>query len=127
MLLCLVAEFSISQASYNASEQDGMVDVCVELSGQLERQITLELIPSNNTANTNDFNGNSLVYMFPPMSGNTVCNAVNITRDGVVESRESFVIELQEIPEDDAIVLGQSTAVVFIDDSPTDCKMFVMV
>ena len=123
--MCVVAEFSVDQSSYNVSELDGGVEVCVILTGDLDRQITLELILSNRTADARDYDSSSLVYTFTPVSETTVCNRVAITNDSVVEDREQFMVELQQNPEDRAVIIDRSVAEIFIDDFSIGCKCHV--
>ena len=118
-----VVQFSINQSIYFVNEQAGMVSVCVELlTGRLDRQVNLDLVPSNGTADTRDFSSSVLVYMFPSGSVSD-CNDVSITRDGVVEQRESFVVELRDNTGDRAVEIVQDSATIFIDDSLEDCKL----
>lgn len=117
-----VAEFSISPSSYNVSEQDGAVEVCVQLSGQLDRQISLQLIPSPDSASTSDFDASSIVYLFTPDTENPVCNEIGIIADDVVERRERFTVSLLASSEERAVRVLQSTAEVFINDFSIDCK-----
>ena len=117
-------EVSIAQASYHVREEEGEVDICVELTGQLNRPIVLELVPSSDTADTSDFNSSSLFYTFDSMSENMTCMAVEITQDSIVEVTERFELDLQANPKDDAVLIRQNSAEILIDDSSVDCKHF---
>ena len=99
--------------------------MCIVLEGSLNRDIFVELIITMDTADTRDFNSSSLVYMFVSgsVAGSIVCNAVDISSDGVVEDRERFLVELQGNPEDSAINITSSLAEIFIEDSTSDCKL----
>lgn len=123
-LFSIAAEFSINQSMYTINEQDGEVEICVELSGRLDRPISLELTVLPDTADVNDFDSNILTYTFPSnsVSGSTVCNVVGIIGDGIVENRERIGIELHGNPQDLAVTLILSEAEIFIEDSPNDCK-----
>ncbi len=104
--------------------------MCVDLvTGELDRLVTLELILSNGTADTRDFNSSNLVYIFAigSVSGSPVCNNVSINSDVVVENREYFEIELQADPDDSAVDIARNSAMIFIDDSSTDCKSMIKV
>lgn len=96
----------------------------MELSGELDRQVNLELIPSSGTADARDFDSSSLLYLFPISSetGRVVCGSVGISRDEVVESSEIFAVNLQTNPEDRAVIIVQSEAEIVIADSPSDSK-----
>ena len=118
----IVVQVSLEQVSYVGEEQNGDVEVCAILTGELGRQITLELIPLTDTADTSDFSSSILAYTFTPTSDSIVCSAVGISNDSVVEDRERFTVELQENPEDRAVVIVQNSAEVFIDDNSVDCK-----
>ena len=113
---------SLEHVSYLGEEQNGDVEVCAILTGGLGRQISLELIPSTDTADTNDFSSSILAYIFTPSSDSIVCGTVGISSDSVVEDRERFTVELQESPEDRAVIIVQNSAEIFIDDFSVECK-----
>ena len=113
---------------YNVTEESGEVLVCVhvELSGELDHDISLVLSMENDTASFMDFDNTNLTYTFESgsTSQNTTCNSVNITRDGIVEDEEHFVIFLQTLPQEpDDVNITKSRADVFIADSPFDSKL----
>ena len=98
----------------------------MELSGELDRDISLVLSMENDTASFMDFDSTILTYTFESgsTSQNTSCNSVNITRDGIVEDEERFVIFLQTLPQEpDDVIITQSRANVLIADSPFDSKL----
>ena len=98
--------------------------ICVQLTGELSRAVFLELILSSDTADTGDFDSGSLVYSFDTgsRSGDSECNVVNITRDDIVEVTEQFSVELHGNLEDHTVIINQSMAVIFIEDSSIGCK-----
>ena len=121
-----VAVFSLNKSVYNANEESGEVLICVELSGELDRDISLVLSMENGTASFMDFDNTNLTYTLVSgsTSQNTTCNSVNITRDGIVEDEERFVIFLQTLPQEpDDVIITQSRADVLIADSPFDGKL----
>ena len=121
-----VAVFSLNQSVYNVTEESGEVLVCVELSGELDRDISLVLSMENDTASFMDFDNTISTYTFESgsTSQNTSCNSVNITRDGIVEDEERFVIFLQTLPQEpDDVSITLSRADVLIADSPFDSKL----
>ena len=133
-----------------ASEDDGSIDVCAVLMGELNREVSLELAVAFITADIRDFtlislgsalgsgasdgldqeklynktiSDTRLIYTFASGSepGSTVCNSIGISVDGVVENTEQFTVFLQGNPEDNAINITNGDAVVFINDSSLDC------
>lgn len=100
------------------------MQICVELTGELRRVVVLDLILSNDTADTSDFNSSSLVYTFGAgsRSGDTECNMVVITGDNIVEETEQFSVELHGNPDDHAVIINRSTALILIEDSSIACK-----
>ena len=72
--------------------------------------------------------GSGIQYTFASgsESGSTVCNAIGIIRDGLVENTELFTVFLQGDPEDDAVNITNEETVIFITDSSLDC-MFGLV
>ena len=119
-----MAEVFLNESSIVVSEEEGSVDVCIVLEGELDRDISVDLDVMMDTADSRDFESSRLVYTFVSgsLAGSTVCNAVGISRDGVVEDRERFVVEIQPIPEDSAVDITRNKAEIFIKDSPLDCK-----
>ena len=132
------------------SEDEGSIDVCAVLRGELDRQVSLVLTITADTAGRRDISSSfkyttaagsglgsglglgaemlEVEYTFTSglESGSTVCNAIGISRDSVVENTEQFTVFLQGNPEDDAINITSGEAVIFINDSSLDC-MFAMV
>ena len=121
---CTAVQVSLNQSAYTVSEQDGEANICLVLTGQLDRPISIELILSNDTADTSDFNSDSLVYTFASGSdsGAIECNVVGINMDSIVENEERFSVSLQENPEDGAVIIAQGEGEVFIEDSSIECK-----
>ena len=110
---------------YTVNEESGEVSVCVELLGELDRDISLVLSVENDTASFMDFDSTTLNYTFESgsTSGKISCNFINITRDGIVEDEEHFVIILQTLPQElDDVNITRSLVDVFIADSPFDSK-----
>lgn len=122
-----VAEFSISgQTTFQVDEPIGAATVCVELTSSvlLDRDIALELLPAaDSTASSSDFDGSTLMYMFPTGSstGDFICNPIGITEDGVVEGTEEFSIQLMHNPQvDDVSIAQQGSVSISITDSDSE-------
>ena len=124
----IVAEFAINSTSpeISVNEMEGEGRVCVELlSGILDRNITLELVPlANGTANADDFDESILTYLFESGSsvGTVLCMEINITKDGVVENLEYFSIDLRDDSQFPDVTISNNSAIVVIEDSPEDSK-----
>ena len=121
LLFILAVQISLNQSSYSVNEEDREIEVCATLTGQLDRSVVVELFTMSDTADANDYNSGSVLYTFT-MSDETVCKALGISNDSVVENTENFILELLVNPDDSAVIVNLSMAVVFINDSSIDCK-----
>lgn len=108
---------------------DGQATVCVELNGQLRRDIDLELaVIDSGMADLSDFNSTTLSYTFlsGSSSGDRVCEAIDIIRDGIVESSEDFSVELTASPPFADVSITRANATIRIMDSPLDSELVLI-
>ena len=124
-----VAIFSINEVetTFEVDEQDEYATVCVEhlSSVQLRRDNTLELLLFNiGSASSSDFDDSTLLYTLPSgtTTGAIVCNAIEITNDGIVEDTENFFIHLRSNPSAEDVDIEQANATITIRDSVEDSK-----
>lgn len=126
IIMYTVAEFSLSQSMYSVNEQEGGVSICVELlSGDLDRDVELELTFERGTAGPTDFNTNNVIYRFSHSEDIMVCRTVEIFGDGVVENRENFMASLETSSSDVSFLLRD--AEVFIEDSQEDGRNIIII
>jgi hypothetical protein len=122
-----VAEFGLNFTSVEVNEEEGVVLNCVELlSGNLDRNISLDLEVTLETATSEDLSGNetTLEYTFVRGSGPGAveCASLGISSDGIVERVEELSVRLSANPTQEDVVITQPNATVFISDSPFDSK-----
>lgn len=113
----------------DVNETDGQATVCVELNGQLRRDIDLELaVIDSGMADLSDFNSTTLSYTFlsGSSSGDRVCEAIDIIRDGIVESSEDFSVELTASPPFADVSITRANATIRIMDSPLDSELVLI-
>ena len=137
--LCAGVFLELDQNAYFVAEEDGVVEVCTELDGVLDRPIFAEILILESTALSRfdecgvaflcyetiymyiclcfvtgaDFNltGGDLTFL---MAGQQCVN-VTITMDQVLEGTESLLAVLRT--QDSAVDLGRSSAPIIISDS----------
>lgn len=122
-----VAVFSLNNSTYFGNEQNDGIEVCVVLEGRINRNISLLLgfIGQNDTASLTDLNNiSSLTYTFEagPEISRLLCNSIPTNRDGIVEGEETFLVDLQENPDEQDVMIDRNQALVFIADSPEDSE-----
>jgi hypothetical protein len=110
----LVVKVSLEGSSYNVSEGQDLVQVCVVLSGPIERPVTVILESSPGSANNHsDFTPIEQTFTF--RSNVRTCEDVMIVNDDVVEDTETFQVDVSSSDTD--VILGQfPSAVVTIND-----------
>ena len=108
---------SLQSTSYTVSEEMESVEVCILLSGQLLRPVSLQFFTTQGSALGNDFIGvDDIRVTTLPMD----CTTLDINFDDIVESDETFTVNMQTVVEDPAVIVVQpSMATVSITDSST--------
>lgn len=126
--------FSIGELStiLDVNELDEVATDCVELisSVLLDRTIALELLPTaDGTASLRDFDNSSLILIFlsGSVAGTSLCEDIEITRDGIVEDTENFSASLRINPEVSDVNIIQANAAISIRDSPLNSKSSVAI
>ena len=119
-ILLTVVDVSFQFASYTMSEEMGSIQVCILLSGQVLRPVSMQLFTTQGSAlsgQDNDFISIDDVRATTlPMD----CITLDIIFDDVVESDETFTVNLQSVAEDPAVIIVQpNMATVSITDSST--------
>ena len=107
-------------SSLKVNEEEGEATVCVGLNGQLTQNIELSLtLITTGTASLRDFNNSTLLYTFVSGSNSTtlLCEAIDITRDNIVEGIEDFTVILRVVSPDQDVNITQDTATITITDS----------
>ena len=107
--------------------EQGVVTICVDLVGRLDRTIPLQLIFQEGTASTSDFNDTILTFAFESgtSTGDVQCNDIRITQDGIVEDTEMFRVELNPNPPAEDVKINVTTAEISIQDSSLDGEIFL--
>lgn len=113
-------EVSFSQDSYTVAEGDNLINICVNLSGVIERNVTVTFTAVSLTAQgflDGDCDFISVVsnLTFQPGSALQRCTPVIVVNDSILEMDEVFSVILST--RDRAVNFGQESAnVTIIDD-----------
>ena len=121
----IVVTVNFAQAMNNVSETQGMVELCVSLTGQLQREI--EVSPSTTgqgtaTADADYQTISSRILTFGPIGPALMCLNVTVIRDFILEAEENFFVSLSAIEPAVLSVVPPSTAEVVITDSDRKSK-----
>lgn len=113
-------DVSFQFTSYTVSEEMEFVQLCILLSGQVLRPVSLQLLTTQGSAmagQDNDFiSVDDTIVTTLPMD----CITLDINFDDIVESDEIFTVNLQNVVEDPAVNIVQpAMATVSITDSST--------
>ena len=105
------------EGMYSISEDDGQVEVCANVTGQLERNIEIPLTLQAVSTSVDDIDPfDATMFAF---SGETsTCINVGIAEDSIFEDDETFVLELAGC--DEIVRCGLSSSEVQILND--DCK-----
>ena len=96
----VVVEVCFSQDAYIVIEGEGLVDICVNLSVVIERNVTVTITTFSITAQeflngeSGDFVSVARVLTFQPESTPQNCIAVSITDDSILETNEVFGVNV---------------------------------
>ena len=95
-----VVEVGFSQDAYTVVEGQGLVDICVNLSAVIERNVTVTITTFGITAQESlnsengDFVSVTRVLTFQPESTPQNCISVTIRDDSILETNEVFGVDL---------------------------------
>ena len=94
-----VVEVGFSQDAYTVFEGQGLVDICVNLSVVIERNVTVTITTFGITAEflngeNGDFVSVTTVLTFQPESTPQNCISVTIRDDSILETNEVFGVDL---------------------------------
>jgi len=104
-----------NQTQFTVTEDDPeAVSVCVHLTGELERNISLAIESEAGSANSQDFSAVSEEMVFTPGAARSQCLSVHVPADMTVEATESFSLRLSS--QDSAVLISQGVSRVFIID-----------
>lgn len=88
-----VVDVDFNQSMYSVSETDDEVRICVNLDAEVEKRVTVELVTIDDTAQRLlDFTYTHTEVMFEPRGDVQQCISIPIIDDGVVESKEQFLV-----------------------------------
>ena len=112
------------EPSYTANETSGTVMVCVVKNGLLARPIALQLSTTPGSAQeTADFTPTQLIVETTVPRD---CIEIPITADDLVETPETFSVEVTNINSDPAVNILQPEVEILINDSSTVSVVFSM-
>ena len=120
------AVIAFQQSQFTVLESSGQLDLVIELTGFLEKNVSLIVESQDRTASASrgDYNiASGSRLLFPPgsMSGSNLTITIDIGDDNFVEEEEYFIISLRSFDEDVQIQEAKNSAQVFIKDD--DCKL----
>ena len=120
------AVIAFQQSQFTVLESSGQLDLVIELTGFLEKNVSLIVESQDRTASASrgDYNvASGSRLLFPPgsMSGSNLTITIDIGDDNFVEEEEYFIISLRSFDEDVQIQEAKNSARVFIKDD--DCKL----
>lgn len=123
-------EVGFSQDAYTVIEGEGLVDICVNLSAVIERNVTVTITTFGITAQdflnseNGDFVSVTRVLTFQPESTPQNCISVTIRDDSILETNEVFGVDLST--NDVGTNSGQQSANITItnDDSKLQYSWF---
>ncbi len=105
----VMVKFSQTEVSVN---EGGSSSVCVNITGQLERQVAISVSVIGGTGSNHDFPASTL-FSFSS-SPDTYCISFNITQDTIYESDETFSVRLDS--SDTQVNTGVVSTVSIIND-----------
>lgn len=121
------ATIGFQQSQYTVLESSGQLDIVIELTGFLEKNVSLAVESQDRTASAS--RGDYSVVsesrlMFPPgsMTGSNLSLTIDISDDNFVEEVEYFIVSLRSFDEDVQIQEAKNNARIFIKDD--DCKLY---
>ena len=116
-LYLLGVQITFNEVPSVVTEDQGPVNVCVELLGTLQRSVTMNINLNNIGTTPDDFSIDQLTVIFGNGGTNPQCIQLVANPDVLLESDENFSIILSST--DDAVDIVDGTAVVTIQDSST--------
>lgn len=109
---------SLVQAVYITEEADLSVEVCVSLTGGLEREAVVSISTEDSTAMAEaDYVSLSSIVTFIPGDLSQVgCMAVAVNQDQTLENNETFLVVISSSDPGIDIALQESTVIVIDSD-----------
>ena len=102
------------------SEEMGSIQVCILLSGQVLRPVSMQLFTTQGSALDGQDNDFISIDDVRVTTLSMDCITLDIIFDDVVESDETFTVNLQSVAEDPAVIIVQpNMATISITDSST--------
>lgn len=112
IVFCAAVNASFAQLQYDVEESSEFLTICVELSGEFETMLSVEVSASSmNMVADSDFVFSSLTLSFAPMQTNQ-CFNVSIVNDQLVEAREEFVINMVSLSRAVNVVTNSTTVII---------------
>ena len=119
------ATIGFQQSQYTIFESSGHLDLVIELTGFLEKNISLTVESQDQKASVNrgDYTAISESLVFPSgsMTGSALTLTIDIGDDNFVEEEEYFIISLRSLDVDIQVEETKKNALIFIEDD--DCKL----
>ena len=110
-----------AEASYTVSEADMSVELCVNLTGLLERQVSVQIltIVGGDATAVEDYLPLSEELIFVE-SESILCSVLEVLNDTFIENAEEAIVSL--FPTDSAVIISSPTLSVTILDSNRELK-----
>ena len=106
-----------NQTEFTVNEDDPeQVQVCVELTGEIERDVSVSIVGEPGSADGEDYVAIDEVIAFVPEANHTHCISVHVPMDMIVEGTESFSLLLSSSDSAVRISPGVSTVSILDDD-----------
>lgn len=120
------ATIAFQQSQYRVGEGSGQLDLVIELTGFIEKNVSLIVESQEQTASASrgDYSAaseSSLVFPSGSMTGSNLTLTIDIGDDSVVEEEEYFTVSLRSLDADIQTEEAKKSARIFIDDD--DCKL----
>ena len=104
-----------TQTELTVNEDDPEeVDVCVEMTGDIEREVSVSVTSETTSASDGDFHAVSEELTFVPGANRSHCFGVHVPADMVVEATETFSLLLSS--QDEAVRISQGVSTIHIID-----------
>lgn len=113
---------SFQQPTYTIQE-GSLGNICVSLSGQIEREVIVSLRTSDGTAfaSDNDYIAVEIVLTFSSAGADLSCTTISVSQDEVLEPSEMFSLALSST--DSAVLIPVSTASVTVPNDDGKLKL----
>ena len=120
------ATIAFQQSQYRVHESSGQLDLVIELTGFIEKNVSLTVESQERTASASrgDYSAASmsrLVFPSGSMAGSNLTLTIDIEDDNIVEEEEYFIVSLRSLDVDIQAEEAKNSARIFIEDN--DCKL----